>query len=127
LGASRVSEMRLGASWEDDTIVRLQTWARRSQFEYTGSVEAGVLIRYGRSGQEVRVSREQFATLLRHFHGRAVSIGTSRTIPPAGSVGEWLQKHVTKTAIASYVGPILIHEGYAEKGQEPSEIHFALA
>ena len=42
-------------------------------------------------------------------------IGTSRTDPPRNSVGEWLQLNVTRTALASYVGPILITEGYAEK------------
>ena len=40
-----------------------------------------------------------------------------------GSVGEWLQNNVTKTAIASYVGAILIHEGYAVKGKG-AEIEF---
>jgi len=40
---------------------------------------------------------------------------TSRTDPPRGSLGEWLMSNITKTAIASYVGAILTHEGYAEK------------
>jgi hypothetical protein len=48
-----------------------------------------------------------------------VDIGTSRTDPPRGSVGEWLQLNVSKRAIASYVGPILIAEGYAEKAGRP--------
>ncbi|MCG2770057.1 MAG: DUF4145 domain-containing protein [Desulfobacterales bacterium] len=31
---------------------------------------------------------------------------------------------MAKTAIASYVGPILIHEGYAVRGQKPDRIRF---
>ena len=40
---------------------------------------------------------------------------TSRTGPTPDSVGEWLQASVTKTAMASQVGPILLDEGYAER------------
>jgi hypothetical protein len=53
--------------------------------------------------------------LLNHFIGQTVSVGTSRTNPPSGSLGSWLNQVVTQTAIASYVAPILIHEGYAER------------
>jgi hypothetical protein len=41
--------------------------------------------------------------------------GTSRDKPPDGSLGLWLQTHVTKVATASYIGAILINEGYAVK------------
>ena len=44
---------------------------------------------------------------------RQAQSGTSRGRPPAGSVGEWLQQNVTEIAIASYIGSILFHEGYA--------------
>jgi hypothetical protein len=53
--------------------------------------------------------------MINFFSGNVVDIGTSRDIAPKGSLGEWLQENVTKTAIASYVGPILIKEGFAEK------------
>jgi hypothetical protein len=53
--------------------------------------------------------------LLGHFGGCTVDIGTSRDNPTEGSVGEWLQTHVCKTAIASYVGAILVEEGYARR------------
>ena len=115
--------MRLGASWEDDTMVRLRTWAGGSQFEYTGSVAAGTDIRFGTDRRQ-RVSGAQYAGLLRHFKGRTVKMGTSRDNPPPGSVGQWLQEHVTKMGIASYVGPILVREGYAQKAARPSEICF---
>jgi hypothetical protein len=52
-------------------------------------------------------------------------MGTSRDNPPTGSVGAWLQENVTKTAIASYVGPILLSEGLASRVPgEPSKIRF---
>ena len=93
---------------------RLDTWAGRSSFRYEGSVAQGTTIHYG-TGYTAAVSDHQFRRLLAHFSGRTVPIGTSRDNPPAGSVGAWLQDNVTPTAIASYVGPILLSEGYAEK------------
>jgi hypothetical protein len=84
----------------------------------------GTRIVYG-SGFSVTISADQYAALLNHFRGRIVNIGTSRTDRPPGSVGEWLQDNVTKVAVASYVGPILIEEGYAEKVRDGEpEIRF---
>ncbi len=95
-------------------MVELETWANRSKFSYVGSVEAGIEIKYG-NGIIVKISSNQLRELLNHFRGKAANIGTSRSNPPRGSVGEWLQDSVKKRSIASYVGPILIHEGYATK------------
>jgi hypothetical protein len=92
----------------------LPTWAKRSKFSYSGSITEGTTIIYGK-GFSLTVSSSQYSELLKHFRGRTADIGTSRTNRPPGSVGEWLQSHVTKTAIASYIGSILIAEGYAEK------------
>jgi hypothetical protein len=92
----------------------LPTWAERSKFSYSGSVTHGTKITYG-EGFSVTVSVSEYSALLKHFRGKTVDIGISRTDPPPGSVGEWLQSQVTKTGIASYVGPILIAEGYAER------------
>lgn len=93
----------------------LPTWKEKSTFRYTGSVENGTKIFYGKEGK-VFISATQYAKLLNHFRGHTVDIGTSRDNRPRGSVGEWLQQSkVTKPAIASYVGPILITERYAEK------------
>jgi hypothetical protein len=94
---------------------RLPTWAGLSSFEYTGSVATGTEIWYGLKPNLKRVSAAQYTALLAHFRGSVVGIGTSRTDPTPGSVGEWLQANVTKTAVASYVGPILLEEGYAER------------
>lgn len=94
----------------------LPTWAHLSKFMYSGSLKEGVTIKCGKAFRFTqRIKAKQFRHLLDCFRGRTVSIGTSRTTPPPGSVGEWLQANVTKTAIASYVGPILIKENYATK------------
>ncbi|MCX5886962.1 MAG: hypothetical protein NT096_13815 [Proteobacteria bacterium] len=100
----------------------LPTWAGKSKFSYIGSVKEGTYITYGR-GFSCKVSAKQYSALIDHFRGKTVNIGTSRDNPPKGSVGEWLQKNVIKTAIASYVGSILIAEGYAERGYR-GEIKF---
>ena len=94
---------------------RLPTWAGRSAFEYTGSVAAGTEILYGKKPYRQRITAAQYRELLAHFRGATVGIGTSRTDPTPGSVGEWVQANVTKTAMASYIGPILLEEGYAER------------
>jgi len=92
----------------------LPTWAGRSEFHYDGSVDRGTDIWYGSKPHTTEVRREEYRSLLEHFAGRSISLGTSRQ-PPSRSVGAWLMEHVTKRAIASYVGPILVHEGYAER------------
>ena len=98
----------------------LPTWAERSRFRYSGSVREGTTVAYGRRFSfSISLSASHYRALLNHFRGQTVNIGTSRTNPPRGSVGEWLQSHVTRTAIVSYIGPILIAEGFAEKVRGP--------
>ncbi len=102
----------------------LATWGGRGRFRYEGSVGVGTTIKYGAKGRQC-VRREHYIALLSHFRGRTVDIGTSRDNPPESSVVAWLQEHVTKAAIASYVGAILVAEGYAEKvSPESSRIRF---
>jgi hypothetical protein len=105
-------------------MLTLPTWAGRSSFSYTGSVRHGTKITYG-TGSSMTISADQYAALLNHFRGRTVNIGTSRTHRHPGSVGDWLRENVTKVAVASYVGAILIEEGYAEKVRDGEpEIRF---
>jgi hypothetical protein len=102
----------------------LSTWAGRSMFRYNGPVKDGTTIEYGQNYRfTIHVTQDQYEALIHHFQGRTVQAGTSRTNPPKGSVGEWLQQHVTRTAIASYVCPILILEKYAERAGN-TEIRF---
>ena len=108
---------------EDGGLIELPTWAGRSQFNYEGSVEEGTIIYFGNNqNQQVTVTADHYNDLLAEFNGRLVAIGTSRDNPPAGSVGAWLQNNVTGVAIASYIGAILVSEGYAER--DNSNIRF---
>lgn len=91
-----------------------KTWAGISTFEYEGSVVVGTQITYGQ-GQTVEVTGQQYAVLRKNFLQREIPVGTSRTAAPGESLGAWLQANVTRTAIASYVAPILILEEYAER------------
>jgi len=102
----------------------LPTWGKRGSFFYDGSVKKGTIIRFGQNGKK-QITADKYLDLLKEFSGQLVDIGAStRTTPAAGSVGAWLMENVTKTtAIASYVGPILVEEGYAEK-VGPSELRF---
>lgn len=88
------------------------TLGARSRFDYSGSVETGTDIVYGR-GWKTRVDAQQYKALRDHFLNRIVPAGTSRTDPPADSLGAWLQANVTVTGIVSYVAAILVLEGYA--------------
>lgn len=96
-------------------VYKLETWGGRSNFIYSGSVETGTEIIFGKGNWKVTVSAEEYNTLRHVFIGRIVNIGTSRTEPPKDSLGEWLKANVTQAAIACYVGPILIIEGYAKR------------
>ncbi len=91
-----------------------KTWGGRSEFTYSGSVETGTEIVYGK-GWRVKVSAQQYSTLRQQFNGKIVPTGTSRTVPPKGSLGEWLQINVIRSAIACYVAQILVIEGYAKR------------
>lgn len=97
-------------------FTELITWSGRSKFRYTGSVKSGVKILYGsESKYAVTLSSAEIDSLLDHFIGSRVRLNTSRTASLPGSVGDWIRSNITKTAITSYLGPILIAEGYARK------------
>ena len=97
----------------------LLTWAGHSKFCYSGSVEAGITLYFGKS-QKRRIRAGLFAEMLEHFAGRNVKVGTSLSQPPRDSLGAWLMENFTKTAMASYVAPILIAERLAFKSEEDS-------
>jgi len=94
-------------------MIQLKNKARGAKFFYEPTADGGFCIRYGR-GWETVVSGADVQQLINHFRGQEVALGTSRDNPPPGSVGAWLQVEVTPVAIASYLGPILVQEGYAE-------------
>ncbi|EOR24343.1 hypothetical protein A499_08352 [Niallia nealsonii AAU1] len=92
----------------------LRTLVKQKPFKYDGSVKNGTIIFFG-EGWKIKVTDSQYSSLLEKFNGQTLAIGASRTSPPRNSLGEWLMANVTKTAIASYVVPILINEGFAFK------------
>src|SRR5690606_32479244 len=89
---------------------RLKTRTGTSEFCYERMPDGSIVIQYG-SGSEAALPAQKMQELLRTFSGRTVASGTSRDAPPRDSVGAWLQQNVTRTAIASYVLPILVAEG----------------
>jgi hypothetical protein len=93
---------------------KLPTWDNRSEFKYLGSAKTGTWLEYG-DNRSSEVTANDYELLLKHFGGRTVDCVTSRTFPQKGSLGEWLQTNVEKRTIASYVGAILVNEGYARK------------
>lgn len=94
--------------------IELATWAEKSKSRYDGCVEIGTMIYCGKNSV-VEVTKEQYRSLLDIYAGMTINIGTSRDKASTNSLGYWLQNNVTKTAIASYVGKILVQEGYVEK------------
>ena len=85
-------------------------------------MKEGTLILYG-SGFSKEVSARDYERMLAHFRGRTVYCGVSRGNPPPDSLGKWLQENVCKTAIASYVGAILVNEDYAKKKCDEIEFY----
>jgi hypothetical protein len=103
----------------------LPTWAGESKFEYDGSVTTGTTIHYGKDFKyKAKVLEGQYSALLRYFKGQTVDIHTSRDKDKNKSLGSWLQENVTRTAIASYVGSILIDEDCAINGDDRATIKF---
>jgi hypothetical protein len=99
----------------------LNTWGHQTVFNYVGSVADGTAIAFGigasivgQTGHRVDISDKQYRDLIATFKGRTVPVGTSRA-PAPGSLGEWLTINVGPTAVASYVAPILLKEGYADR------------
>lgn len=96
----------------------LSTWSDdgNTYFRYEGSVVQGTTIHYGDGFRwQAVIGSQDYARLLRRFSGKETRIGTSKDKPPAGSVGEWVKANVTRSGLMSYIGPILVAEGYAVK------------
>ena len=103
----------------DKSMKVINTWGGRSSFQYNGSVKLGTKISFGsNTTKPVFVSKQDYETLINKFAGKTTSMGTSRTSPPSDSVGKWLIDKVSKSALASYVGAILVEEGYATKNND---------
>lgn len=96
--------------------IKLETWAGQSDFEYSGSVADGVRITIGATKQVSNVTALQFQLLLRHFSGKIVKVGASKSsTSEAGTLDEWLKVNVPGRTIATYVAAILKHEKLASE------------
>ena len=101
----------------------IKTWGERSKFNYSGSVKAGTKIVF-KSGVYINFSSEEYERLLNYFSDKTVNIGTSRTEPPDGSLGHWIDQNFNKKGTTSFIGAILVNEGYAKKTINRAEIKF---
>jgi hypothetical protein len=101
----------------------ISTWGEKSKFSYSGSVKEGTKIVF-RSGVVLKFSIEEYRKILNFFSGKIVNIGTSRTNPPNGSLGRWIELNLGKMGTTSFIGAILLNEGYAIKTKNRAEIKF---
>lgn len=105
--------------------IPMKTWSGKSTFEYEGTVKDGITLHYGKGHKNLlEIRGTDLVRAMAVFKGKEVSIGTHHSKPPAGSFGHWFQGNVTKTSVASYLGPIFIAEGYAKRGSQPDLIQF---
>jgi hypothetical protein len=51
-----------------------ETWGGRSSFDYSGSVESGIEIIFGKADWKAKVRVEGYRALRRHFMGRTVKL-----------------------------------------------------
>jgi len=101
----------------------IPTWGERSKFNYSGSVTEGTKIVF-KNGVVLEFSKEKYEKLLSFFSGKNVNIGTSRTDPPEGSLGKWIELNMRKMGTTSFIGAIMLSEGYAIKTKNRAEIKF---
>lgn len=96
-----------------------RTFGGRKTFRVSGHVETGADIWPGEMRYPISFSKSKFNELL--AHGRScgeMRLGASFGGPESGSLGEWIQANLpTKLNPASYVGGLLIEEGYAERAR----------
>ena len=95
------------------------TWANRATFEYDGNIPTGTTIRYGEDlSYSQTVTADQWTALLAQFQGRSVELGTSFDAPPPNSIGEWWKNTFHAAPLMSYMGPILVLEGFAQRNDD---------
>jgi hypothetical protein len=88
---------------------------KRTQFDYSGTVSAGVRLLF--TGKPY-ISPEFFTAILRQFSGSTIPGGFSMTEPTPGGLGEWVRansKRLNGIGLtprhASFIAAILVHEG----------------
>jgi|GEM_PF-1629728 len=108
----------------------LKTFGGRSTFRYKGKVKEGTTFYYGNKvSKDCHISAETYGKLLAEFAGKTVKLGAVfGSNAPEGSLGGWLYKYnITQASVATYIGAILIAEGYAEKHKRSLIRFYSLA
>lgn len=107
----------------------LRTWGGRSEFRYEGSVAQGTWISWKDKAKAQGWSKpwlvkaDEYRQLPSNFSGQEVTLGNYRN-PQRGSVEEWLKEKYDQWGLTSYIGAILVNEGYAERCARPGLIRF---
>jgi hypothetical protein len=103
----------------------LPTWPGKKRLRYTGSILTGVTVQCGTGfAHAYSLNEFQLKEVLTRFSGREVKVGTHRTNPPDGSIGDWIRIQHKLGGFMSYLGPILIEEGFAQRGSQTDRIAF---
>jgi hypothetical protein len=109
------------------TIETLGGPSKRRTFSYEGSASTGVVLLHD---TPVQIDVQLFDAVRLAFSGRTIPLGTGRTSPTPGGLGEWLvhnSRAVNRRALtsghASFVAAILVHEGHARTHRIGNAVH----
>ena len=109
------------------TIETLGGPSKRRTFSYEGTTGEGVVLLHG---VPIRIEPELFDAVRREFTGRTIPLGTSRTTPKPGGLGEWLARYsktvngrTLTSGHASFVAAIMVHEGLARAHLKGTAVH----
>ncbi len=90
----------------------MKTWGgKETEFEYSGSVKTGTVIRYGKHRVVETVTAEEWEELLRKFRSQTVQLGISYRRAASGTVSDFLNR----PGMIPYVSAILEAEGYIQR------------
>ena len=92
----------------------VRTFGGGAEFRCRGTTDTGTVIRYGKDELELVVTQADYSKIWERFRGRDVKVGTSQS-PPQDSLGAFLISEITHVGAASYVGQLLVEDGYAWK------------
>ena len=110
----------------DKTII-LNTWDenKNKKFMYVKTNSDSYILLYGKDfSNYIEITKLEIERIKTQFQGKSIKLSASRT-PDEGSFGHWLIDNITGgTVIASYLGPLLINEGFATKDISGKNINF---
>ena len=93
-------------------MTQLKTWGgKEAEFEYSGSVKTGTVIRYGKHRVQETITAEEWEELLRKLRRLTVQLGISYRRATSGTVSDFLNR----PGLIPYVSAILEAEGYIRR------------